>query len=164
MFTIKDRRMLSDFIADLIASGLSDQDIAKFSASITDSDNKRIDNVGFISIIRDLMTRKPEEEGVEIQKVLACSTSHLTEEECDIILPSCKDELQVFEHEYGLMVRVPCEINDPDFEDEMSALEKRVGASIMKLMRYAQHIGCWAINFDRDALELDTNRFKVYEW
>jgi len=110
------------------------------------------------------MTTKVDVNSPEIQKILVCSTAHLTEEECNVILPSCKDELQILEHEFGVLVRVPCEINIPEYTDEMDQLEKRVGAGVMKLMRYAHSLDCWGINFDSDALTLDTKRFPTHDW
>ena len=102
----------------------------------------------------------------EIQKVLVCSTSHLTEDQCNVILPNnCNGHMEVITREYGVMIRIPSVINDIhdlDFSKEMQAVKDIVGDNVMALMSYADRCGCRYLYFDCDAEELED--FPTYSW
>ena len=100
---------------------------------------------------------------VEIQKILVCSTCHLTEEVCNTVLPK-QEEVTVFLHEYGVIVHIPYYLKYDNHDSEAEkVLRGIIGETAVDILNFAgREHDCWAVNFDCDAQTLDN--FKEYDW
>jgi hypothetical protein len=102
----------------------------------------------------------------EIEKMLVCSTAHLTEEQCNVSLPACKDMMEIHVGTYNVLVRIPDWVAaEVDYDGDQNEFKNRAGENIFNIMCYAlKELGCKYVNFDCDGLELDSDRFTVYDW
>jgi len=88
---------------------------------------------------------------LEIDRVLVCSTSHLTQEDSQNLFDEATDLVVYTMGEYGWMI-LACPLEN----------EQNHSANLEKLLEFARKKKCDWIRFDRDAEELEG--FETFSW
>lgn len=139
----------------------------KSPKSVTDHEGKALDNAALVAIIRELMTRKQEDEFVcpiadpEIEKSFVCSTCHITAEDNKRLEKEKEDELSsilMYKYEYGYRLYVG------DLPDEYIAEYRAAGLSdeLCNLLRIAYQLDCKWLVLDCDGS--DYEELPSFDW
>jgi hypothetical protein len=91
---------------------------------------------------------------LEINRMLALSTAHLSPHTCNALLPKLEAEIPVWpKGEYGWFIYASLEIG---------ALTEPLPADLQETILYAKAQGCDYLMFDRDWPE--TDQLRTYDW
>jgi hypothetical protein len=108
---------------------------------------------------------------LDIERVLDISTGHLTEEQCNTVVPSCK-MLEVLPRDHGFFVIVPwflaaldsAEDAECKFERQRKEqLVEEIGENPARILSFAAEKGLWGVLFDA-AAETYPDLFPLYDW
>ena len=106
------------------------------------------------------MTCKDIIAKLEIAKVLVCSTAHFRSSEDCSGMPDTP--LTSFDTEFGMIVVIPYYLKDAKDREVERILKTQVDLNIIRILKFAASLDCWAVNFDSDGDKIPT--FETYEW